>query len=204
MHNSLPDIFDWWIVWTLLDWAKDHLTLLAGFIVSAFAFWQSLSQRLRDKLLGAFIFSGFLIVTSLGQFLHVRWSVDPREIPPDKIMDFRQALPPYDSVEVISFGCFPERDSSSCRIANEYRDLLADTWSLAGSPPCLEPDPNIRGLKGRIWVSTASERDRPKGAVALHDALYKFGMHPGYRLCPAFGPNEFALTIGVQANGNSN
>jgi hypothetical protein len=195
-HSLIGDV-------SLVVWAISGI----GAIAVRYTRWP---DRWRFRLQGIVLTSGLLAMLSAGQFLYQRWSIDSREIPADQLVAFKEALSPFASDEVISVVCF-QQDHSSCRIAGQYRDLLSDTWSLADRVTdsqmplvCQESDPNVAGLKGRIWVVTTSEHDRPKGARALHDELFQFRMHPGYRNCPAFGPTEFALIVGVSANGYSN
>src|ERR1700691_3211494 len=96
----MRDLAKWWIVWTLLDWAKLSVVGDAslGAAVMSGAAWLighfrglPLSWQYRAQ---GFVLASFLLASvSASNFVWARWTVDLREIPSDRLAEFKAALP---------------------------------------------------------------------------------------------------------------
>ena len=86
----------------LITWgcSRDRHKLAGGVVSRLPIKWQLRMQ-------GVLIASALIALVSVGQFLYIRWSVDPREIPPGEVDRFVARLPSYDKTQVLTVSCFP-------------------------------------------------------------------------------------------------
>jgi hypothetical protein len=170
-------------------------TAVMGGLTALWAWHKKWPDRWQYRAQGITVATLIIGLISLGQFLYLRWSIDPRRIPPTELDSFVAALGKYDPTQTVIVFCF-KSDPSSCAIAGRYQDLIADHWSVERGPN-LEFDRTCTpDLVNRVWVYTESTHDRPSGAVTLHRALDAAGMNPGYRLNSAMDKDHFGFGVG--------
>jgi len=107
---------------------------------------------------------------------------------------------PVDRNESVKMECYAY-DPWSCNIAARYRQRFETYWTADKTDISLEnPAPAV----GFIIV-TQSEKQRPKGALALGKALKECcGIDAGFLTNSSLKPDEFGVVVGRNPNGNSN
>jgi hypothetical protein len=202
------DTFKEWFLLGLFDWATKTLsgkeTLIGVAMMGAARFWgwykncgPKWQHRAQIGLAAFVIYASF----SAGNFLYMRWIIDPRAIPQDKIAAFKAALGSsraYDNRITVIVSCFRD-DPSSCALASKYNGWFSDHWGVLRSPHVYPSTGDHHDLLNRVWIETQDINNRPNAVRTLREALDDAGMNtddPGYRLNSSLDEYHFGFVVG--------
>jgi hypothetical protein len=111
----------------------------------------------------------------------------PRAVDPARLEAFKNALATYPSpgsnLHIVGVG------KSACRIAMDYKDILASAGWITERSDCVQIPINL-------LILTQSAIHSPAQASELRRALEDAGLKVGWLYDPSLAPDQFTLVVG--------